>query len=107
MKLIIQGFLLFGFAGITFLSPSFAETDVKLPDKYEQCGSCHGPLGVSGYTFFPNIAGQKRTYMVKQLTDFRDGVRHDPWMTPIASDLTDEEIQGLADFFSALERRPE
>jgi len=74
----------------------------SLPGKYEICTSCHGVEGVSNYTLFPNIAGQKRSYMVQQLKAFRDGRRHDPWMTPIAGMLSDKEIEALADFYSGL-----
>ena len=73
-----------------------------LPTKYERCGSCHGALGISHYTYFPNIAGQKKTYLVNQLRAFRDGSRTDPWMSPMANDLSDDEIDALAAFYSEL-----
>ena len=73
------------------------------PTKNERCVSCHGALGVSNYTYFPNIAGQKRTYLSNQLKAFRDGTRSDPWMTPMARDLSDKEIDALAEFYSNLQ----
>lgn len=73
-----------------------------IPAKAGICTSCHGALGVSNYDLWPNIAGQKQAYLVRQLKAFRDGSRNDPWMTPMAVPLTDDEIKELADFFSTL-----
>ena len=79
-----------------------ARADDGRPDKINQCVACHGALGISNYTFFPNIAGQKRTYMMNQLRAFRDGRRYDPWMSPIAIPLSDADIEELATFYSEL-----
>ena len=81
---------------------SSVSADVVIPEKAAICASCHGALGNSTYPHWPNIAGQKRAYLISQLEDFRDGSRYDPWMTPMAEPLSDEEIQKLADFFSQL-----
>lgn len=76
--------------------------DDLIPEKARVCVACHGALGVSNYDLWPNIAGQKKTYMINQLKAFRDGSRYDPWMTPMALPLSDEEIKELANFFSKL-----
>ena len=81
-------------------TPAFA--DGTIPDKARICVSCHGALGVSNYDLWPNIAGQKQGYLARQLKAFRDGGRHDPWMTPMAMPLSDREIEELAGFFSTL-----
>ena len=39
------------------------------------CESCHGAAGVVGAEIIPNIAGQKATYLKKQLTAFHSNVR--------------------------------
>lgn len=72
------------------------------PAKIDHCVACHGALGKSHYGYFPNLAGQKMTYMINQLKAFRDGTRSNPWMTPIAVPLTDREIEELANFYSQL-----
>jgi cytochrome c553 len=51
---------------------------------------------------WPNLAGQKEGYLVKQLKAFRDGVRTDPMMSPMAKPLTDDDIENLAAYFSSL-----
>lgn len=75
-------------------------------EKSRACVSCHGALGVSEHAEWPNLAGQKRGYLVKQLAAFRDGMREDPWMSPMAKPLSDEDIADLAAYYSALPIRP-
>ena len=48
--------------------------------KAATCAGCHGAAGVSANPLWPNLAGQKDAYMVKQMKAFRDGVRNDPMM---------------------------
>jgi len=66
------------------------------------CAACHGPNGISLNDLWPNLAGQKEAYLKKQITAFRDGQRQDPSMQPMVSNLTDEDINNLAAFFSSL-----
>lgn len=75
-------------------------------EKSLACVSCHGALGVSEHAEWPNLAGQKRGYLVKQLAAFRDGTRADPWMSPMAQSLSDQDIADLAAYYSALPIRP-
>lgn len=69
-------------------------------NKASACTACHGLTGVSSNDSWPNLAGQKRTYLVKQLKAFREGVRTDPLMSPMAKPLSDEDIDNLAAYFS-------
>jgi len=66
------------------------------------CASCHGANGISANPLWPNLAGQKDAYIVKQLKAFRDGVRSDPMMSPMAKPLSDADIDNLAAYFSSL-----
>ncbi|MEZ5541375.1 MAG: cytochrome c [Pseudomonadota bacterium] len=70
--------------------------------KAAACAGCHGPEGVSSNPMWPNLAGQKEGYLVKQLKAFRDGTRTDPMMSPMAKPLSDEDIDNLAAYFSSL-----
>ena len=65
------------------------------------CAACHGTAGQSPNDLWPNLAGQKPGYLVKQIKAFRDGVRTDPMMSPMAKALTDADIDNLAAFFSS------
>lgn len=43
---------------------------------WEGCGECHDLDGVAPNGHFPSLAGQNRSYFLKQMADFRDGRRH-------------------------------
>ncbi|RUF08865.1 c-type cytochrome [Pseudomonas aeruginosa] len=65
------------------------------------CSSCHGATGQSVAPNFPKLAGQHEAYLRKQLQDFRSGSRKDPAMSPMATGLSDAQIDVLARFFAA------
>ncbi len=65
------------------------------------CAACHGQAGVSINPLWPNLAGQQEQYLAKQITDFRDGSRKDPTMSPMAIGLSDDDIANLAAYFAA------
>ena len=64
------------------------------------CTSCHGAEGCSANPLWPNLAGQKDLYLIKQMKMFRDGTRNDPLMSAMAKPLSDEDIDNLAAFFA-------
>lgn len=66
------------------------------------CTACHGYGGVSANDEWPNLAGQKQGYLMKQLKAYRDGTREDPLMSPMAAGLTDTDIENIAAWFSSL-----
>lgn len=66
------------------------------------CAACHGPEGISLNDLWPNLAGQKEGYLIKQIKAFRDETRTDPTMLPMVKPLTDEDIENLAAYFSSL-----
>jgi cytochrome c553 len=70
--------------------------------KSAMCAACHGAEGISANEIWPNLAGQKGGYLVKQMKAFRDGDRKDPMMSPMASALSDDDIENLAAFYSSL-----
>ena len=70
--------------------------------KSATCAGCHGAAGISANPMWPNLAGQKDAYMVKQMKAFRDGKRSDPMMSPMAKPLSDADIDNLAAYFSTL-----
>lgn len=70
--------------------------------KSATCTGCHGVNGISSNPLWPNLAGQKAAYLVKQLKAFRDGQRSDPMMTPMAKPLSNADIENLAAYYSSL-----
>lgn len=68
-----------------------------------QCAACH-QAGYKGLNEFPRLSRQKYPYLVKQLKDFRDGVRtsDNGVMAPTVKDLTDAQIEALSQYFTSL-----
>lgn len=68
------------------------------------CSSCHGMTGVSVSPNFPHLAAQTPMYLAAQLREFRSHDRLDPagfeYMWGLSRKLTDEQIQGLADYYA-------
>lgn len=70
------------------------------------CINCHGERGKGNgdVAQFPRIGGQHRDYIIKNLTDFKKGLRsNDPagMMTAIAKKLSDNEVKAVAEYLSA------
>ena len=65
------------------------------------CSACHGPNGNSTAPDWPRLAGQSAVYIVEQLRLFRSGVRDNPVMKPLASTLSDQDINDLAVYYEA------
>ena len=66
------------------------------------CAACHGVNGIGIIPLYPNLAGQKREYLVAQLQAFRDGSRKNPIMSPMAVHLSDADIENVASYLAAL-----
>lgn len=96
------------FAGAVF-SSSGAAAEASDPaisqailDKATTCQSCHGRDGISASPGTPNLAGQKPDYLAAQLRSFKSGARKNDLMAAIASQLSDEEMKGLAAHWASL-----
>lgn len=74
--------------------------------KAQVCQSCHGEGGNSTQSMFPILAGQPKQFLVSALFQFREGKRTSPVMSPLAADLTNKDMNDLADYFSAQKPRP-
>ena len=66
------------------------------------CAVCHGPVGLSMAPNTPHLAGQSEFYLREQLRRYRSGQRQHEVMAVIARSLTDEEIDNLSEWFSAI-----
>ena len=66
------------------------------------CVACHGADGISPNPDWPNLAGQQKGYLIREMQYFRDGVRGDAMMTPMARTLSDEDLENLAGYYSSL-----
>ena len=70
------------------------------------CAGCHGPDGNSFAATWPKLAGQHANYLVKQLKEYKTGVRVDPTMTGMASILDDQGMDDVAAYFASQVSKP-
>jgi cytochrome c553 len=67
------------------------------------CAGCHSPNGAGIPAQYPRLAGQHADYIKAQMVAFRQGERtNSVQMTAIAGNLSDKEIDALADYISGL-----
>ena len=86
----------------TFSMPSLAGDAEAGKAKSAVCAACHGANGISPAPIWPNLAGQKEAYLVKQIKAFKNGERTDPTMAPMVAALTDADIDDLAAYYASL-----
>jgi cytochrome c553 len=75
------------------------------------CAACHAADGNSVAATNPKIAGQFPEYLQKQLGDFKaqpgkKPARESAIMTPMAANLSDDDIQSLAAYYAGQKLRP-
>ena len=70
--------------------------------KAASCNGCHGANGISAVPTYPNLAGQKEAYLVKQMKAFKDKSRKDPTMNAMAAPLSDADMANIAAFYAGL-----
>lgn len=94
-------------AALLWLASSARAQDAEAgARKAAVCSACHGPAGNSAQPLYPSLAGQTARYIYLQLRDFKEGRRKDSLMTPMAQNLTKEDMLDLAAYFSAQQLRP-
>ena len=73
---------------------------------YRSCVTCHGPEGWGTFSgSYPQIAGQLKSVLIKQLADFRAGNRDNPIMRAFSSPRAlggPQEIADVAGYISNL-----
>jgi len=75
------------------------------------CSNCHGLTGTAVSPNFPNLAAQSEAYLVAQLKGYKSHSRQDPagfeYMWGLSRSLSDEQIAGLAAYYSAQKPSPQ
>ncbi|WP_114324945.1 c-type cytochrome [Candidatus Colwellia aromaticivorans] len=89
-------------ATVLMASPVFAGDAAAGKGKSMMCAACHGMAGISAVPTYPNLAGQKEAYLVKQLKDFKSGKRNDPTMKGMVASLQDADMADLAAYYASL-----
>jgi len=98
-------------AGLTIVLAALAADSVMaqldaarmaaIRQKAEPCFACHGPNGNSTNPEVPTLAGQSWRYTYIQLRDFKEKRRNDPMMSPMAADLSRDDMIAFGNFFAA------
>lgn len=70
--------------------------------KAASCAGCHGANGISAVPTYPNLAGQKEAYLVKQMKAFKDGSRKDPTMNAMSKPLSDADMANISAYYASL-----
>jgi len=81
---------------------AFAADAAAGKTKAASCAGCHGAAGISAVPTYPNLAGQKAAYIVKQLKAFKGKTRTDPTMNAMAAPLSDADMANIAAYFESL-----
>jgi len=87
---------------LAFAAPAFAASgDASAGQKKSvPCKACHGDTGISVSPEFPIIAGQSQDYLAAVLRHYKSGKRKNPIMQAQVANLSPNDIQDLAAFFS-------
>lgn len=89
---------------VGLISAAQAGDAVAGKTKAATCAACHGADGNSLAPNFPKIAGQGERYLVKQITDIKNGVRQVPEMTGFVMGLSETDIADIAAYYA--EQKP-
>jgi cytochrome c553 len=68
------------------------------------CVRCHESAGMPPVSdLVPRLSGQTAAYLAESLQRYRVGSRPSGFMQPVATELTDEQIVALAEYYAALD----
>ena len=73
-----------------------------VPKPAALCVACHGQDGVAVAPMYPSLAGQHEDYLVRALDEYKHGGRKNPIMKGFASNLSEQDIEVIAGYFSRL-----
>jgi cytochrome c553 len=102
-KLLVTLITVFGFSNM-----AFAQGDVEAgKEKSATCVACHGADGNSASDLYPKIAGQHKSYLEKQLLQFKSGERDNAIMLGMVAALSEQDMKDLAAYYASQEATPE
>lgn len=70
------------------------------------CAACHVADGSRGLPTYPILQGQHPEYLVKQLTEFKEGKRKNAIMNGMAAALSPEDMRNVAAFYATKKAKP-
>ena len=78
-----------------------AAPDAKPVYFASNCANCHGTDGRSATEIMPTLAGRDRQTLLASMRAYKSGERSGTIMPQLMQGYTDDELQQLADYFSA------
>ena len=91
-----------GLVVLALLSGALPASSADVSEKLAPCLSCHGTDGQAQVENVPSLGAQQPSYSLIQLFMFREKMRLAEPMNEAAKDLTDGDLQQLADALAAL-----
>ena len=99
--------ILLGLAAGSVQAQAPTAASPPMPAKAALCAACHGPQGNPAMALTPALAGQTARYIYLQLRDFQEGRRSNELMSPMAKDLSRDEMRELGAYFAAQKPQPQ
>lgn len=102
-KIAFTAALVFGLATATATA---SDADIIKPNLVngkqlsERCLACHNESRLEEFNYFPYLEGQKYKYIVRQLNNFKLGLRKSPFMEGEVAYLSRQDMVDVAYFFS-------
>ena len=81
-------------------APALAQDNTLARNLAAPCAICHGTEGRPVTKDIAPLAGMPKEYLVRQMSDFRDGKRPATVMQQLAKGYSDAQIEQLAGFFA-------
>ena len=91
-----------------FANPAAVKGDPKAAESIvtQVCAACHAVDGNSAVAANPKLAGLNAEYINKQLVEFKSGARKNAVMGGIVANLSPQDMQNLAAYYSAQQPKP-
>jgi cytochrome c553 len=102
-KLLVTLIALIGFSNIAIAQGNIEAGEAKSAT----CVACHGADGNSPSNLYPKLAGQHKSYLEKQLKQFKNGERNDPIMMGMSAALSEQDMKDLAAYYASQAPTPE
>ncbi|MDK9777336.1 MULTISPECIES: cytochrome c [unclassified Vibrio] len=94
------------FSPFTFASDAKVDEQFEVgKEKAKVCMTCHGADGISTIDAYPNLRGQKKSYLISSLKDYKARERTSGLavlMQQQADALSDQDIEDIAHYYSQL-----
>lgn len=95
------------FVGVFLIFPAVVSAADAAAGKAKSavCATCHGVDGISVAPIYPNLKGQKESYLLSSLKAYKSGQRQGGMsaiMKPQVSYLSDSDMADLAAYYASL-----